>query len=255
MSGSKKRSNKSRNRMSPGQKLTVFTMTAGCIGAMGLIILDRGLFEPAIPAATGIVILLVLLLILNSFIRKLLQQLDEAFDRIEFMTIMDDLTHLYNRKHFSELTKIELSRARRYQRSLSCLMLGIDNFKRINEQYGRLCGDMILKEVAEVLRDNSRITDVIARDHGDKFVCLFPETDFEATFYLAKRLLAIVETSEFLYGDDFKTLQLTTSIGITACKPGIDKNIDSHQIINMADKALETAKINGRNRIEYFIGQ
>ena len=246
--------NKYEKRVPLGLTIFVFGMTAVLMTTMALIIYHSHLYEPAALAAMGIIILIVLLITLFLFIRKVLKQLDQAHDQIEFMTITDDLTQLINRKHFNDLIRIEVSRARRYERSLSCLMLGLDNFRKINEKYGLQCGDRILKEVAEVIRENSRITDVRARDHGDKFVCLFPETDFESTFYLAKRLLALVERSEFLYGDEFKTIHITTSIGITSCKPSSTQEIDAQQLIQMADKALDIAKQNGKNRVEYFIG-
>jgi diguanylate cyclase (GGDEF)-like protein len=248
-----KQSGKSEYRMSYILIISIAFLISILAVSMVLIIYDQQLIEQDILAALGIASLVILSLIIFLFIKGLLKELVETRGMIELMSITDELTQLYNRKQFNKLLEIELSRARRYKRCLSCLVLGIDHFKDINEKYGRQYGDQVLQDIAEVLKDNSRITDVIARDDSDMFVCFFPETDFESTLYLAKRLLALVEVNEFVFEGDTDKVHITASFGVTSCRPSIDKEIDIHKIMNMAGKALGIAKKNGRNRVEYYI--
>jgi diguanylate cyclase (GGDEF)-like protein len=233
-----KKSGQPKFRMSYILIVSITFLMSILVVSMVLIIYDQQLVEQYVLAALGIASLVILSLIIFPFIRGLLKKLVEA---------------LYNRKHFNKLLEIELSRARRYKSCLSCLVLGLDRFKKINEKYGRQYGDQVLQDIAEVLKDNSRITDVIARDDNDMFVCFFPVTDFESTLYLAKRLLALVEVNEFVFEGDTDEIHITASIGVTSCRPSIDKEIDIHKIMNMAGKALEIAKKNGRNRVDYYI--
>jgi diguanylate cyclase (GGDEF)-like protein len=248
-----KKSGQPKFRMSYILIVSITFLMSILVVSMVLIIYDQQLVEQYVLAALGIASLVILSLIIFPFIRGLLKKLVEAHEKIELMSTTDELTQLYNRKHFNKLLEIELSRARRYKSCLSCLVLGLDRFKKINEKYGRQYGDQVLQDIAEVLKDNSRITDVIARDDNDMFVCFFPVTDFESTLYLAKRLLALVEVNEFVFEGDTDEIHITASIGVTSCRPSIDKEIDIHKIMNMAGKALEIAKKNGRNRVDYYI--
>ncbi len=248
-----KQSGKLEFRMSYILIASIAVLMSILVVSMALIIYDQQLVERDVLAALGIASLVILSLIIFSFIRGLLKKLVEIHANIELLSTTDELTQLYNRKQFNKMLEIELSRARRYKRCLSCFVLGLDHFKKINEKYGRQYGDQVLQDVAEVLKDNSRITDVLARDDSDMFVCFFPETDFESTLYLAKRLLALVEVNEFVFEGDTDKIHITASFGVTTCRPSIDKEIDIHKIMNMAGKALDIAKKNGRNRVDYYI--
>ncbi len=203
-------------------------------------------------AAVGIIILVILIGIIYLFIRKLVKKRDEAYDKIELMAITDELTQLFNRKHFNSLFENELARTIRNEKNLNCAIIEIDHHKELKDKYGQQLGDEVLQNTAEILRDDLRVYDVIARD-DDRFICLFPETDIKPALLVSKRLRSHIEGETFSFGENDETIHITASIGITACKPCLDKEIDIYKIINIADKALDIAKEKGRNRVEYIL--
>lgn len=245
----------SRVRMSLVQKIVIFIPVSVFIVFMGLIIHGKQPVEPGIFAMGGIIILVVLLSIIYLYIKGLVKKLDEAYEEIDLKVVTDELTQLSNRRYFETLFQNELCRAIRHERYLSCLILGIDDFKEFNDKYGHQFGDKVLQDTAEVLKDNSRVVDIIARDEGDRFICLMPETKTEAALYLAKRLRSLVEGDEFVIGKDGEKAHITISIGVASCKPCLEEEIDIYKIIDMADKALHMAKEKGRNRVESFTGE
>jgi len=219
---------------------------------MELNIYDNQLVEPAIFAAAGIIILVILIWTIYLFIMKLVKKRDEAYDNIELMKITDELTLLFNREHFNSLFENELARTIRYEKNISCAIIEIDYLNELKDKYGKQLADEILQDTAEDIKDNLRVYDVIARD-DDRFICFFPETDIKSALFLSKRLRSLVEGETFSFGENDETIHITASIGITSCKPCLDKEIDIYRIINIADKALNVAKEKGRNRVEYIL--
>lgn len=145
----------------------------------------------------------------------------------------DALTGLYNRKYFymkfSELRTIS---------SMSLLLIDIDNFKRINDTYGHIMGDYVLQQFSEILKQNTRKNDIIARWGGEEFAIILPFTDIEEAYKISSRIREKVENHLFVY--NYVTCKITVSIGITTTKK--EAPISSEQIVRDADEALYKAK-------------
>ncbi len=152
----------------------------------------------------------------------------------------DFLTKLYNRAKFSEIFKIEFMRSQRYQRPLSVAILDIDHFKNINDTYGHLTGDKILKELADYCKTNIRKTDFIARWGGEEFIIVMSETDKDKSKEMCEILRKSVEKKEFS-----DSLHITISIGVSQ----LNTNDSEKSLIERADIALYKAKNSGRNKV------
>lgn len=179
-------------------------------------------------------------------IKNLQDDLRKANTRLEELSNKDGLTNIYNRRYFIDLLDKELDRARRYRSRLSFLMVDIDNFKKFNDTYGHLIGDMVLTEVAHLLQAGLRKTDTVARYGGEEFALLLPETDSKGARAVAERYRVQVQAHKF--GSEQEPLRVTISLGVSHYpSPGIETVDD---IIRVADDALYQAKRNGRNRVE-----
>jgi len=152
----------------------------------------------------------------------------------------DALTGLYNHRYFYHLLDAEVKRARRYGRSLSLIMLDIDEFKDYNDRYGHLAGDEALRSLAQILRKNSRRVDTVARYGGEEFAIILPETDLAQAAVQAERLRASAEEHQWPEG------QLTVSLGSAALTTDMIKVED---LVRGADRALYQAKEGGRNQV------
>jgi diguanylate cyclase (GGDEF)-like protein/PAS domain S-box-containing protein len=166
------------------------------------------------------------------------------FSELQHQAILDDLTGLYNRRHFFEVARLEFERARRYQRSLSIIMVDIDHFKHVNDRYGHLVGDQVLRLIADRFRLNVREIDVAGRYGGEEFILLIPETGSEGVRQAAERLrIAISNTPVQTFQH---SISITASIGVAS----IDSNCpDLDHLIYLADKSLYLAKKAGRNLV------
>jgi diguanylate cyclase (GGDEF)-like protein len=160
-------------------------------------------------------------------------------------SMTDDTTGLYNHRHILVEVERETERARRYGHILSGMMIDIDDFKKINDSYGHLAGDQILREVADVLNSNIRKVDIIGRYGGDEFLAILPETTAEAATLIAGRLLTSIRNYPFKINDHLLTL--TISIGISSFEN--TKALDRETFIERTDKAMFGAKSAGKNRI------
>ncbi|MCH8262684.1 MAG: GGDEF domain-containing protein [Proteobacteria bacterium] len=240
-------------RISNAQKMGMSVLITVFVVIMGMIVFGRQHINISVFAAAGTIVIAYLLSILYLITSNLLKKLNEAYAEINLISITDELTQLHNIKHFDALFENELSKAIRHNRDLSCFILDIDHFKTLIENYGQIFCDEVLLETADVIKDNSRSTDIVARYASDKFICLLPETDVESAIILSKRLRALVEGESFSYEEDNKTIHITISIGATSCKPGADKGIDIYNIIGSTNKALDLAKERGGNRVEYLV--
>lgn len=169
-------------------------------------------------------------------------ELEEQQKEIEKLINIDKLTGLYNRhKLDNELIK-EVNKATRHNTKLSIIILDIDNFKYINDSFGHLVGDNILKEFSKILSNSIRNTDTLGRWGGEEFLIICPFTNLDEIKVLANKIKKILELS------DFSTKQShTASFGVAQ----FDINEDVEQLLNRADKALYKAKINGKNRVEF----
>ena len=159
----------------------------------------------------------------------------------------DPLTGINNRRHFFQLADKELARTVRYQSDLSILMLDIDNFKSINDNFGHSIGDQVIKSAADTLTSLLRENDIVGRLGGEEFAALLPGTAIRPGHDAAERIRKTVsETAIPVAG---KQIRFTVSIGVAQYKSE-DDNIDS--IINRADSALYEAKKSGRNQVKMW---
>ncbi len=157
----------------------------------------------------------------------------------------DGLTRIFNRQNFEKRIVKELKRHQRYQNELSLLMLDLDHFKRINDDYGHLAGDLVLREVADILRATLRECDFPARYGGEEFVVILPHTEEENAWLLAERIRQKIAAHTFKFHEHY--FQVTTSIGISSIKPSMLKPAD--YLVHLADQALYRAKTRGRNMV------
>lgn len=218
---------------------------------MGLIIANKSPVKHEYLAMGGIVIMIALLVSMYMPVKKLQKDLDSTQSQLVVTTITDELTQVFNRKHFDILLKTELSRARRHERDLGCMMLDIDGMATINKKFGYAFGDEVLRDVAELVKENLRVSDIMARYEGNRFICLLPESNNNAVLILAKRLRGMVEG--MTYDEKGEPVHVTVSIGLTSFKPAPDDKTDIRNIITLAEMALKKAKEEGGNRIETLV--
>ncbi|RJP26661.1 MAG: diguanylate cyclase [Actinobacteria bacterium] len=188
--------------------------------------------------------------ILNLVSNELTMILDNArlYEGAKRMAITDGLTKIYNHRFFQELFEKEFKRASRYNTTFSLIMLDIDLFKRLNDTYGHLYGDEILKDMASLVKGCLRTMDILARYGGEEFAILLPETDLEDAVLTADRIRMAVENHDFPPSKG-KAVGVTVSQGVTSFpSSGIEKRSD---IVAKADAALYEAKEAGRNCVRF----
>ncbi len=184
--------------------------------------------------------------------RVVAQQIAMAIDRLylnletQRLSMTDGLTGLYNYRQFQVFLEREVQSSQRYRHPVSLILVDLDHFKRVNDKYGHLVGDQVLQEVAELLRELSRETDIVARYGGEEFVILLPKTSLEGAHDYAERIRAAVEKRDFAM-DAGQQMKLTISLGV-GCFPaeGVE---DGKALIEVSDMALYEAKNAGRNRV------
>lgn len=167
-------------------------------------------------------------------------------ERVQRLTITDDLTSLYNFRYLRQYLGFEIKRSMRYEKNLSLLFIDIDNFKHVNDTYGHLVGSATLCEVGQLFSKLVRDTDVIVRYGGDEFVIILPETPLDGAKSIAERLRQRVEKYLFKGGRDLQ-LHLTISIGISACP---DHSMTAEGLLQKADAAMYVAKEESKNKIK-----
>ncbi len=186
--------------------------------------------------------------ILNLVSNELTMILDNArlYEGAKRMAITDGLTKIYNHRFFQELFEKEYKRSSRYKTTFSLIMLDIDFFKKINDTYGHLYGDEILRDIANLVKGCLRSMDILARYGGEEFAILLPETDLEDALFTAERIRMAVENHDFPHPKG-KPVKVTVSQGVTSFpSKGIEKRSD---IVAKADAALYEAKEAGRNLV------
>ena len=162
-------------------------------------------------------------------------------EEIYRLTTVDGLTQVFNRRYFLEQLEREVSRAKRYRRDLSLIMFDIDRFKDINDSYGHLAGDYVLKQLATVVKGKIRKEDIMARYGGEEFVIILPEIDAPNALNFAEKVRKIVEKAAFRFEDT--RINVTVSVGVAS----LDDGDDSSSLIKRADDRLYDAKASGRN--------
>jgi len=170
------------------------------------------------------------------------QALAEANHRLEELATTDDLTGLWNRRHFHDMLDRECHRTARSHLPLAVAMVDIDHFKAVNDRHGHPFGDRVLVEVARTMRETARVTDLVARYGGEEFMVLLPETGTNAASDAAERLRRAVADRPVSKGD--LTVAVTVSIGVAAWEGEADPTV----LLRHVDEALYAAKEAGRNR-------
>jgi diguanylate cyclase (GGDEF)-like protein len=184
---------------------------------------------------------------LETLAHQLEMAVDNAFlyEDAARLSITDGLTGLWNRRHFELMAAQELARSRRFGEPLSILMIDIDHFKSVNDQFGHQAGDAVLIEVASRLTYMVREVDLMARYGGEEFGTLLPKTDLKGASVLADRIRTAIADEPFEV--DGRELEVTVSIG-AAVHPGHGDTLVA--LLATADVALYRAKAAGRNRVE-----
>ena len=170
----------------------------------------------------------------------------DLHETVQRQAVTDELTGLFNHRRFQEVMTQEVERARRYGQEMGLIMLDIDNFKRVNDTYGHLQGDMVLREVARVLRQSSREIDEPARYGGEEMAVALPQTDLEGAFRFAERVRRRIEALDLPLLDGDGTLKVTASFGAASLASSTGDGKDA--LVAAADAALYRAKRSGKNR-------
>jgi two-component system, cell cycle response regulator len=168
----------------------------------------------------------------------------QLFEQTERLATTDGLTSLANRRNFQARAGQALAQARRYGRACAVLITDIDHFKVVNDTYGHPAGDVVLRGVAQMLREQARDTDVVARYGGEEFAVVMPETDLRGAQVIAERLREAVAARSF--HTDLGPVRVTLSIGLAA-SPGDGTEMEA--LVQLADQCLYQAKRGGRNRV------
>jgi diguanylate cyclase (GGDEF)-like protein len=172
----------------------------------------------------------------------------DLHETVQKQAVTDELTGLFNHRRFQEVMAVEVERARRYGHEMGLIMLDIDDFKQVNDTYGHLQGDLVLREVARVLRLSSREIDEPARYGGEEMAVALPQTDLEGAFQFAERVRKAVEALDFPVPSGASVLKVTASFGVASLAAA--DHADKDALVAAADAALYRAKRSGKNRTE-----
>jgi diguanylate cyclase (GGDEF)-like protein len=165
-------------------------------------------------------------------------------EEIYRLTTVDGLTQVWNKRYFLETLEREISRCHRYQRPLTLILFDLDHFKGVNDTFGHLAGDFVLKQVAQVIRAKIRREDFLARYGGEEFAILLPEIEREHGITFAEKIRQIVEKYPFVF--EQTRIPVAISLGLTSAHGELVPPVD---FIKRADENLYQAKRSGRNRV------
>ncbi|MCW9024620.1 MAG: DUF484 family protein [Gammaproteobacteria bacterium] len=174
-------------------------------------------------------------------------------EKIKLLGLLDPLTGIHNRRYLDQRLSEEVSRSMRQKKSLSCLFMDIDHFKSFNDTYGHAIGDLVLQEVANLIKSQMRLSDVLGRVGGEEFAILLTHTAKPEALEIAERIRSKIESHEICLEDE-RRLKITISIGccdLEADSITASTNDLGAKLISTADAALYQAKETGRNRVCY----
>ncbi|TLM68429.1 MAG: diguanylate cyclase [Deltaproteobacteria bacterium] len=225
-----------------GQVATRGSLVSSPMVVKGRLVGVLNLHKRAIDAFTAAELKLI-----QAFANQAAMAIDNAqlLEKARDLSNIDDLTGLANRRHFQEILKREVAQARRFSSNFSILMCDIDHFDHYNSKHGRLRGDATLRQVGQILLNNTRGIDLVCRFGSEEFVVLLPKTNKTGAMATAEKLRKCVLAEKFEGEELMPGGKLTVSFGVTEF-PLDSKNI--YELLNLADKALHVAKQAGRNR-------
>jgi diguanylate cyclase (GGDEF)-like protein len=223
-----------------GEKMLVYFLyiAISCLFTSGLNIIHAEylLNIPLTPAA------FIMPVFAGVLFGYLLARIKLLHQQMSLMAYTDPLTNIYNRLHFGHFLDAEIDRVKRYGGTFSIIFFDLDRFKEVNDEYGHLVGDEVLKRVAGIVEKANRNADIFARYGGEEFIILTPATDIAGARAHAERLRNDIEQHRFS-----EISHLTCSFGVAEYKPDAD---DVTSLFKRADTALYNAKKLGRNRVE-----
>jgi diguanylate cyclase len=220
------------------------TALAVLISEAIVVLIDRGV--PTVALLASSLCSLVLTPLLGAPVLRLVMHLESVRAQLNALAIQDDLTGVYNRRHFMATVQDEWDRARRYRTPAALLLIDADHFKNVNDRHGHLCGDELLRRIAAGIGGALRHADVLARFGGEEFIVFLPHTEALGALDAAERIRAHVQAIGFEWHG--RHVAPTVSIGIAPFDPG--RTLD--RTIQDADSALYAAKAAGRNRVRVF---
>ncbi|HEY8210486.1 MAG TPA: GGDEF domain-containing protein [Myxococcaceae bacterium] len=165
-------------------------------------------------------------------------------DEIYRLTTVDGLTQISNRRFFEEALEREISRCNRYNREMSLVLIDLDHFKQINDRYGHLAGDTVLKQIASAIQRKIRKEDVFARYGGEEFALILPEVDLKGAASMAEKVRKLVGGHKFEF--DGQRIPVTVSAGVAVLT---DTQREPADVVRAADARLYEAKSTGRNKV------
>lgn len=213
----------------------------------------RGEIRQIVSIAIAVIALITLVVygIAFIFLRKITKKLREAESTLERHAASDPLTGLHNRRHIfvrarEELARLQRDRASNHPQSfLSVTMLDLDHFKKVNDAYGHLVGDEVLKETARRIQATTRAYDVVGRLGGEEFVIVHPDADYMQAKAIAGRIWEAIRREPYVVGG--KKIKVAASLGVATLDPELEKDITP--ALQRADLALYNAKKAGRDRV------
>ena len=195
--------------------------------------------------------------LLNKYLNYVVLSYELVKANVELETIIKKLkrqcsrdcqTGVYNYRHFRQRLHMEFKRAKRYREPLTCIMLDVDHFKSINDNYGHRFGDFVLKKLGSLLRCPLRETDIVARYGGDEFGILVPNTGYQGAYIIAQKIQGRINNFIFRYNG--LNTAITVSLGLASILD--DQVLSPGQLVDFADKALYQVKKKGGNGILGF---
>jgi diguanylate cyclase (GGDEF)-like protein len=179
--------------------------------------------------------------------KQMVKQMRDLIDHMNHLIVKDGLTEVYNKRFLYERLPIDMIHSSLNNESLSLIMADIDFFKQVNDTYGHLAGDEVLKQFAIIVDQHlNRKSDWVARLGGEEFIICLPGAPVEKVFETANKICEYVNNHEFKYND--KTIHITVSMGVATMTRGMQVD----ELIDKADKGLYIAKEKGRNRVEFI---
>ncbi|MFA9461159.1 diguanylate cyclase [Thiohalorhabdus methylotrophus] len=197
---------------------------------------------------------------MEAHVQERTMELEEALGeaerlkrRFEQLAIIDDLTRIHNRRFLFSAAAAEIAKAQRYRIPLSLMLLDLDHFKTVNDQYGHAAGDRVLKEIAAYFREQTREGDILARMGGEEFVLVLPGTGTEGAQCLGERIRRDIRSFQW-QSEDGREFSISVSVGLTVLSPGDLPDLDSHYLLERmlaeADKAVYRCKAAGRDQMD-----